>query len=157
MLGPVIKIEPQDLTQAPNLHYPGMKDYDDLPVYLAHFDVALVTFALNEATRFLSPTKTLEYLAAHKPVVSTPIPDIIELYGAHVRIGETPAEFVTQIEAALATTPEERFIRRQREQQLLTRYTWDNIAERMGELIATAYQERATPQPHSPARVLATA
>lgn len=157
MLGPVIKIEPQDLPQAPNLHYPGMKDYDDLPVYLAHFDVALVTFALNEATRFLSPTKTLEYLAAHKPVVSTPIPDIIELYGAHVHIGETPAEFVTQIEAALATTPEERFIRRQREQQLLTRYTWDNIAERMGELIATAYQERTPTQPHTSARVLARA
>ena len=157
MLGPVIKIEPQDLPHAPNLHYPGMKDYNDLPVYLSHFDVALVTFAMNEATRFLSPTKTLEYLAAHKPVVSTPIPDIIELYGAHVRIGETPEEFVTQIEAALAATPEEQFIRRQREQELLTRYTWDNIAERMGQLITTAYQERANTQHRAPARVLATA
>lgn len=83
-------------------------------------------------------------VAAHKPVVSTPIPDMIELYGAHVRIGETPEEFVTQIEAALAATAEEQFIRRQREQELLTRYTWDNIAERMGDLIATAYQEKAT-------------
>ena len=153
MLGPVIKIAPQDLPQAPNLHYPGMKDYNDLPVYLSHFDVALVPFAMNEATRFLSPTKTLEYLAAHKPVVSTPIPDIVELYGDYVRIGETPAEFVTQIEAALAATPEERFIRRQREQQLLTRYTWDNIAERMGELIATADQEKVG-QHRTPAQVL---
>lgn len=157
MLGPVIKIEPQDLPQAPNLHYPGMKDYNDLPVYLSHFAVALVTFAMNEATRFLSPTKTLEYLAAHKPVVSTPIPDIIELYGDYVRIGETPEEFVIQIEAALAATPEERFIRRQREQELLTRYTWDNIADRMGQLITTAYQERSTPQHRTPMRVLATA
>ena len=157
MLGPVIKIEPQDLPQAPNLHYLGMKDYNDLPLYLAHFDVALVTFALNEATRFLSPTKTLEYLAAHKPVVSTPIPDIIELYGDYVRIGETPAEFIDHIKAALDASPEERFIRRQREQQLLTRYTWDNIAEGMGQLITTAYQERSTPQHRTPARVLATA
>lgn len=157
MLGPVIKIDPQDLPQAPNLHYPGMKDYNELPVYLSHFEVALVSFAINEATRFLSPTKTLEYLAAHKPVVSTPIPDIIELYGDYVRIGHTPEEFTAHIEAALAATPEERVMRRQREQQLLTRYTWDNIAERMGQLITTAYDEKGNNRRRTATQVLATA
>ncbi len=139
MVGPVIKIDPQELPQAPNLHYPGMKDYNDLPLYLAHFDVALVPFAMNEATRHLSPTKTLEYLAAHKPVVSVPLPDIIELYGDYVRVGNDPAAFTAQVERALATTSAERQAARLREQQLLDRYTWDSIAQQMGELIARDY------------------
>lgn len=150
MVGPVIKIAPEDLPQAPNLHYPGMKDYNELPAYLAHFDVALVPFAMNEATRFLSPTKTLEYLAAHKPVVSTPIPDIIELYGDYVRIGQTPAEFTKQIAAALAAT--ERAEQRRQEQNLLTRYTWDSIAQRMASLIVDSDQSKMAAQ-----RPLATA
>lgn len=157
MLGPVIKIEPQDLPQAPNIHYPGMKDYGDLPVYLSHFDVALVTFAMNEATRFLSPTKTLEYLAAHKPVVSTPIPDIIELYGDYVRIGHTPEEFTAQIEAALAASAEERAERRRQEQKLLTRYTWDSIAQRMGQLIAAEYADKTKERRTIASPILATA
>jgi len=144
MVGPVIKIDPQDLPQASNLHYPGMKDYNDLPAYLAHFDVALVTFAMNESTRHLSPTKTLEYLAAHKPVVSTPIPDIIELYGDYVRIGHTPDEFTAHVEAALASTDQERAERRRKEKALLSRYTWDSIAQQMGKLIATNYQTKAS-------------
>jgi len=148
MLGPVIKIEPQDLPHAPNLHYPGMKDYNDLPVYLSYFDVALVPFAMNEATRFLSPTKTLEYLAAHKPVVATPIPDIIELYGDYVRIGRTPAEFTNQIAAALATSATERAERRRQEQKLLARYTWDSIAEQMAQLIAERYHSKSVPHEH---------
>ncbi len=139
MVGPVIKIDPQALPQAPNLYYPGMKDYNDLPLYLAHFDVALVPFAMNETTRHLSPTKTLEYLAAHKPVVSVPLPDIIELYGDYVRIGSTPAEFTAQVEKALAATAAERYADRLREQQLLARYMWDSIAQQMGELIARDY------------------
>lgn len=147
MLGPVIKIDLQDLPQAPNLHYPGMKDYNDLPAYLSHFDVALITFAMNEATRHLSPTKTLEYLAAHKPVVSTPLPDVIELYGDYVRIGHTPEEFVAQIEAALASSAQERATRRQQEEKLLARYTWDNIAQEMGKLIAGGQSSAAAATP----------
>lgn len=142
MLGPVIKIEAQDLPHAPNLHYPGMKDYNDLPVYLSCFDVALVPFAMNEATRFLSPTKTLEYLAAHKPVVATPIPDIVELYGDYVHIGWTPEEFTNHIAAALAASDAERAEHRRREEQLLTRYTWDSIAQNMATLIADSYQSK---------------
>jgi UDP-galactopyranose mutase len=135
LVGPIIKIDPNELPQAPNLHYLGMKNYQELPAYLAYFDVALVPFAMNESTRHLSPTKTLEYLAAHKPVVSTPIPDIIELYGDFVRIGTTPTEFVEQVEFALAESNTAIAQRRAAETRLLTRYTWDSIAAQMNELI----------------------
>lgn len=156
MIGPVVKIDPAELPQAPNLYYLGMKDYQQLPGYLAHFDVALVPFAMNEATRYLSPTKTLEYLAAHKPVVSTPLHDIVELYGDYVRIGQTPAEFVTQVEDTLAETANQRAIRRAKEEQLLAQHTWDNIAQEMGRIIRTqlARTTRAAKQPYQrvPAR-----
>ncbi len=132
MLGPVVKISPEELPQAPNLHYPGMKTYEQLPVYLAHFDVALVPFAMNEATRYLSPTKTLEYMAAHKPIVSNPIHDVVELYGTVVCIAYSPAEFVAQVEAALS---DDAAARRSKEDELLAKHTWDSIAERMSRLI----------------------
>lgn len=135
LLGPVIKIDPVDLPQAPNLHYLGMKEYQELPAYLAYFDVALVPFAINESTRYLSPTKTLEYLAAHKPVVSTPIHDVVELYGDYVRIGETPATFAAHVERALAEDATTRDLRRAKETQLLARYRWDAIAEQMEAII----------------------
>ncbi|NJL96090.1 MAG: glycosyltransferase family 1 protein, partial [Anaerolineae bacterium] len=99
LIGPVAKIDPAELPQAPNLHYLGMKPYASLPAYLAHFDVALVPFAINAATRYLSPTKTLEYMAAHKPIVSTPIQDIEALYGEVVRIAVNAPDFVEQVEA----------------------------------------------------------
>jgi UDP-galactopyranose mutase len=135
LLGPVRKIDPAELPQAPNLHYLGIKDYQALPAYLAHFDVALVPFAINEATHYLSPTKTLEYLAAHKPVVSTPIPDIVELYGDYVRIGSTPDEFLTQVELALAETSIQKAKRCMEEEELLARYHWDTIANQMHTII----------------------
>lgn len=151
MLGPVIKIDPADLPQAPNLHFLGMKEYQELPAYLARFDVALVPFAINEATRFLSPTKTLEYLAANKPVVSTPIADIVELYGDYVRIGETSSEFVREVEEALAETDAERSERAQRVQRLMQLHAWDYIAGEMGKLIETVQQRKAEASTVDPA------
>jgi glycosyltransferase involved in cell wall biosynthesis len=132
LIGPVVKINPKDLPQAPNLHYPGMKSYQELPAYLAYFDVALVPFAINEATRYLSPTKTLEYMAARKPIVSTPIKDIATLYGGVVAIAGTPEAFVEAVEAALQSDPD---VRLELEQALLAQHTWDDIARRMGQLI----------------------
>ena len=104
LVGPVVpKIDPQALSREPNVHYLGGKTYDELPAYLAGWDVALIPFALNEATRFISPTKTPEYLAAGKPVVSTPITDVVRPYGQRgfVRIAAVPEEFVAAVEAAL--------------------------------------------------------
>ena len=80
MVGPTAKIDPAALPRAPNLHWLGPKPYAELPVYLAGWDVALMPFALNQATRFISPTKTPEYLAAGRPVVSTPIADVVATY-----------------------------------------------------------------------------
>lgn len=102
MIGPVVKIDPAILPQAPNLHWLGAKQYAELPYYLGGWDVAILPFALNEATRFISPTKTLEYLAAGKPVVSTAIRDVVHPYGTKglVRIADR-ATFAGAIEAAM--------------------------------------------------------
>ncbi|MBP2302420.1 glycosyltransferase family 1 protein [Azospirillum picis] len=104
MLGPVVKIDPDSLPKRPNIHYPGMRGYGELPAWLAGWDVALMPFALNDSTRFISPTKTPEYLAAGRPVVSTPITDVIRHYGDSgvVRIADTPEAFVEACEWALA-------------------------------------------------------
>ena len=108
LIGPVVKIDPASLPQAANIHYLGGKSYDELPAYLAGWDVALIPFALNESTRFISPTKTPEYLAAGKPVVSTPIFDVVRGYGEPglVSIAHSPQEFADAIEASLAPPSE---------------------------------------------------
>lgn len=133
LIGPVVKTDPATLPISPNIHLLGMKDYQQLPTYLAYFDVALVPFAMNEATFLLSLTKTLEYMAAHKPIVATPIQDIIALYGDVVRIGYTPSEFVAQVEAALH---EPVSLRRLKEERVLAQHTWDSIASNMFRLIS---------------------
>ncbi len=103
LIGPVVKIDPGTLPQRPNIHYLGKKTYNELPNYLAHWDVALLPFALNAATRFISPTKTPEYLAAGKPVVSTPVPDVVRPYGEEglVHIALTAEQFVRQADLCL--------------------------------------------------------
>jgi UDP-galactopyranose mutase len=126
LIGPVIKIDFHELPQAPNLHYSGMRSYGELPSYLAHFDVALIPFAMSDATRYLSPTKTLEYMAAHKPIVSTPIPDVIELYGDVVRVGNTHDEFIACVEEALSTQQSPDSLAKER--ALLEENSWDAIA-----------------------------
>jgi UDP-galactopyranose mutase len=107
LVGPVVKIAPEDLPRRANIHYLGPKTYDELPAYLSGWDVAFMPFALNESTRFISPTKTPEYLAAGLPVVSTPITDVIGIYGDSglVEIARTPADFVTAIEHLLEDPP----------------------------------------------------
>ena len=103
MIGPVVKIDPAILPQRDNIHYLGGKSYQELPAYIAGWDVALLLFAQNESTRFISPTKTPEYLAAGKPVVSTPIRDVVHPYGQMglVRIADDAQEFTAAIEDLL--------------------------------------------------------
>ncbi len=103
LVGPVVKIDPSSLPRAANLHYLGPKSYAELPTYLAGWDVALLPFALNDATRFISPTKTPEYLAAGKPVVSTPIRDVVRGYGDEglVAIAGDAQAFAVALDAAL--------------------------------------------------------
>ncbi len=103
IIGPVVKIDPATLPCHPNIHYLGGKSYKELPSYIAGWDVALLPFACNESTRFISPTKTPEYLAAGKPVVSTSIRDVVRPYGEKglVQIADTVADFVAAAEVAM--------------------------------------------------------
>jgi UDP-galactopyranose mutase len=136
MLGPVTKIETASLPQRLNIHYLGAKSYDELPKYIAGWDVALLPFAINDATRYISPTKTPEYLAAGKPVVSTPITDVIRPYGQLdlVRIAGTAEEFIAAIEDALtpAATTKEWL---ERVDKFLAQTSWDQTWTAMSDLI----------------------
>ncbi|WP_420149287.1 glycosyltransferase [Spirosoma sp.] len=103
LIGPVVKINPDILPKGPNLHYIGLKSYNELPAYFSHWDVAMLPFALNESTRFISPTKTPEYLAAGLPVVSTAIQDVVTSYGRYdpVWIADSVNSFEQGISEAL--------------------------------------------------------
>jgi UDP-galactopyranose mutase len=113
LVGPVTKVEEGQLPRAPNIHYLGPKRYDELPVYVAGWDVALMPFARNEATRYISPTKTPEYLAAGKPVVSTSIRDVVRTYGEWglVRIADHADAFVSAVEESWMEDSDERLSR----------------------------------------------
>ncbi|CAN5475129.1 UDP-galactopyranose mutase [soil metagenome] len=123
-LGPIVKIDPASLPHGSNIHYLGGKTYAELPKYLAGWDVAILPFAMNESTRFISPTKTPEYLAAGKPVVSTPIQDVVDDYGNDglVAIAASPEEFVSAIKNAPASQTEDW---RTRVKAKLAESSWD--------------------------------
>jgi glycosyltransferase involved in cell wall biosynthesis len=135
LVGPVVKIDPRTLPAAPNVHALGMKQYAELPAYLAGWDVGLLPFALNDATRFISPTKTPEYLAAGLPVVSTPIHDVVRTYGVRglAKIADSPQQFVSAVEAALQAD-----LGRHRAEadRFLARMSWDATVAQMEDLIA---------------------
>ncbi len=142
MIGPVVKIDPAALPQAPNLHYLGQRSYEALPAYLAGWDVCLLPFARNAATRFISPTKTLEYMAAERPIVSTPIADVQEPYGDIVYVGDTPEAFVEACERALASSQEDRARRGRKMRAVLKNTSWDVTAAAMQRLIEEAWERR---------------
>ncbi len=134
LIGPVVKIDAATLPAGNNLHYLGSKTYTELPAYLAGWDVATLPFALNESTRFISPTKTPEYLAAGKPVVSTPIHDVVRGYGDEglVAIAATAEEFAEALDKAL--TPPDAAWREAVEAKLATN-SWDKTWAAMWEEI----------------------
>lgn len=103
MVGPVVKVDPADLPRAPNIHWLGQRSYDELPALVKGFDVCLMPFALNEATRFINPTKTLEYMAAGKPIVSTAVPDVVRNFTPIVDVAHSHDEFVAAAERAART------------------------------------------------------
>jgi len=139
IIGPVVKIDPETLPRYPNIHYLGGKSYQELPKYLAGWDVALLPFARNESTRFISPTKTPEYLAAGRPVVSTSIRDVVRPYGQEdlVQIADTVTEFINAIALALeqSQTGSDWL---QRVDQFLSQTSWDSTWNAMNTLIETA-------------------
>ncbi|MFO1148412.1 MAG: glycosyltransferase [Alsobacter sp.] len=142
MIGPVVKIDPDTLPRLPNLHWLGGKAYADLPDYLGGWDLGFMPFARNEATRFISPTKTPEFLAAGLPVVSTPITDVVRPYGEKklVEIAETAEEVVAKAELLLARPREAWLARVDRH---LSRGSWDRTWDTMHDLIRSAAASRS--------------
>ncbi|WP_225773704.1 glycosyltransferase family 1 protein [Pseudomonas sp. Marseille-Q5115] len=136
ILGPVVKIDPASLPQLPNIHYLGGKAYDQLPAYLSGWDVATMPFARNEATRFISPTKTPEYLAGGCPVVSTSITDVVRTYGNSevVHIADEPASFIAAVEQALTQRQAPKQLRAAAD-EALEGMSWDNTWNAMMEQI----------------------
>jgi glycosyltransferase involved in cell wall biosynthesis len=139
VVGPVAKIDPTSLPQRPNLVYPGPAAYDDLACVLAGFDVAIMPFALNEATRSISPTKTLEYLAAGLAVVSTRVADVEADFGTVVTICDEAQSFADACRALLRSSPSG--MSSPAIESMLKRHHWDLIAERMVALIDNASSE----------------
>lgn len=132
MIGPLAKILEEDLAKADNIHYLGMKPYESLPNYLKAFDVAMMPFSLNDATKFISPTKTLEYMAADLPIVSTGIKDVIRQYKNCVDIVDSPESFKQSIEKNLQ---QKEHPHHEQYQQILDHTSWDHTASEMLSLI----------------------
>jgi UDP-galactopyranose mutase len=143
MIGPVVKIHSDTLPRQPNIYYLGPKKYDELPSYLAHWDIALLLFARNESTRFISPTKTPEYLAAGKPVISTSIRDVVRPYGelGLVQIADKADDFIRAAEKILknSTDQTEWFTK---VDNFLAGISWDKTWQQMSQLIDGAVKAR---------------
>jgi UDP-galactopyranose mutase len=142
MIGPVVKIDPETLPRPKNIHYLGSKSYQELPAYLSGWDIATIPFALNESTRFISPTKTPEYLSAGKPVISTSITDVINPYGNKnlVCIADTAEEFISCIEEELSRTDRAKWL--DEVDAFLADNSWDNTWKKMLHHIIATYNEK---------------
>jgi UDP-galactopyranose mutase len=134
LIGPVVKIDPRSLPARANIHYLGMRAYEELPAYMAEWDVAMMPFARNAATRFISPTKTPEYLAAGLPVVSTSILDVVRTYGSSglVAIADEPAAFAAAIDATVLGRNDPDRLRAV--DAALAHATWESVWARMAAL-----------------------
>lgn len=130
MIGPLAKLNPGQLPQAPNITYLGQQRYEDLPRLMAEFDVALMPFALNDQTRSISPTKTLEYLACNLPVISTRVPDVAAEFGHVVYLRDDAAGFADACEILRSF---DRSDLQPQLRRLLKKYHWDTIAKRMAD------------------------
>jgi len=144
MIGPVVKIDEACLPRLPNIHYLGSKPYEQLPAYMAGWDVAIMPFALNDSTRFISPTKTPEYLAAGLPVVSTAIRDVVVPYEQLelVRIGRDPAGFLAHIDDFVSGDT----VDEAKRDAFLASVSWDQTWQRMAQLVNEALLRERSPQ-----------
>lgn len=135
IIGPIVKIDVNDLPRAENIHYLGPKKYSELPNYISHWDIAMVMFAINESTEFISPTKTPEYLAAGLPVISTPIKDVVKPYGEEdlVYIANDAESFIKYAELELSKTSTKEW--QTKVDNFLANESWDNTFEKMNLLI----------------------
>ncbi|HEU4722264.1 MAG TPA: glycosyltransferase [Gemmatimonadaceae bacterium] len=141
MVGPVVKVDPAELPQAANIHWLGQRQYAELPAHVKGFDVCLMPFALNEATEYINPTKTLEYMAAGKPIVSTAVSDVVHNFTPVVTVASTHEEFGAAVRAAIQR-PNGEMIARGLEQARAN--SWESIVSRMERIIRDAIRTRET-------------
>jgi glycosyltransferase involved in cell wall biosynthesis len=146
MVGPVVKISEEELPRAANIHYLGGKKYEQLPAYLSGWDVALMPFAMNDSTQFISPTKTPEYLAGGRPVVSTPVKDVVRHYGhlEGVEIACDADSFVRACEKALALSRDPKGNWLGEADLMLSATSWATTQARMAGLIEQVLQSRTS-------------
>ena len=142
IIGPVVKIDPNALPKHANIHYLGGKKYNELPDYLAGWDIALLLFARNDSTRFISPTKTPEYLAAGKPVISTSIRDVVRPYGELklVEIADTADDLIRAAEKILSSENRSEWLRKV--DAFLENMSWDKTWSQMSDLIDEVIDRR---------------
>jgi UDP-galactopyranose mutase len=145
LIGPVVKINPDDLPRFKNIHYLGGKCYSELPSYLSGWDITMIPFEKNESTRFISPTKTPEYLAAGKPVISSSIRDVVTPYGEDglVHIADTPGAFIEAVEKEINTP--DKSVWSKKVDTFLSQISWDKTWAKMMyqvELILPATKEK---------------
>ncbi len=133
MIGPVVKIQEDELPQADNIYYLGIKPYKVLPNYLKAFDIAMMPFALNDATKFISPTKTLEYMAAGKPIISTKIKDVERDYSHCIKLVSDSEEFTSQLQLLLNSNQEE--TQDKDYKKVLENTSWSNTVKSMADII----------------------
>jgi glycosyltransferase involved in cell wall biosynthesis len=145
MVGPVVKVDPNELPQVPNIHWLGQRQYAELPAHVKGFDVCLMPFALNEATEYINPTKTLEYMAAGKPIVSTAISDVVHNFTPVVTVARSPEEFVSAVRAAIEA-PSAEMIAHGLEQARTN--SWESIVARMERIIRDAMRVRESRAEH---------
>jgi beta-glucosidase/6-phospho-beta-glucosidase/beta-galactosidase/glycosyltransferase involved in cell wall biosynthesis len=135
MVGPVVKVDPNLLPHAPNLHFLGGRDYQVLPNYCRAFDLCMMPFALNRSTEFINPTKALEYLATGRQVISTPVQDVVRQYAHLIEIARTPDEFVAKAERMIANPSAEKI---RAGLELAASKTWENNVAQMRKNIQQA-------------------
>ena len=128
MVGPIVKVDPNSLPRLPNIHWLGQRTYDELPALVKSFDVCLMPFALNDATRYINPTKTLEYMAAGKPIVSTAVPDVVHNFTPIVAVAHSPTEFAQAVQRA-SEAPDTQLIKLGI--QKANQESWESIVDSM--------------------------
>ena len=150
LIGPIAKIDPATLPQSPNIHYPGRKEYKDLPAYLAGWDVAILPFELNDSTRFISPTKTPEYLAGGKPVISTSITDVVNPYAKMglVHIADNATDFIKAAETIFNMEDKDEWLAQV--DAFLSTISWNKTWAQMSELINETIEKKTIIKPTKP-------
>jgi glycosyltransferase involved in cell wall biosynthesis len=139
IIGPACKVDPSHFPQHPNLHWLGRREYAQLPAYTKGFDVCLMPFAMNEATEYINPTKALEYMATGRPIVSTPVPDVISNFGKVVKIASTHEEFIETCRNE-TLQPDESAIARGI--QMAEENQWETIVQKLEGHIADVFEKK---------------